>query len=144
MLEDCIGTYTELASAQGYDLSFDYDCDVSVKADRTMILQAVRNLINNALTYTGSDRTVKVVQTLEDGFVKISVSDTGDGISPDKLRDIWERYYRDTEHKRAANGTGLGLSIVKSVIKIHGGRYGVRSKIGSGSTFWIELPVKSE
>ncbi len=144
MLENCIDTYKELTSAQGYAISFDHERDVTVAADRTMILQAVRNLINNALTYTGNDRTVKVVQTLGDNFVKISVTDTGDGISPDKLRDIWERYYRDTEHKRAANGTGLGLSIVKSVIKIHGGRYGVRSKVGCGSTFWIELPIKAD
>ena len=144
MLENCIDTYKELTSVQEYVLLFDYESDVTVAADRTMILQAIRNLINNALTHTGNDRTVKVIQTIEDNFVKISVTDTGDGISPDKLRHIWERYYRDTEHKRAANGTGLGLSIVKSVIKIHGGRYGVRSKVGCGSTFWIELPIKAD
>ncbi|MBQ1226377.1 MAG: ATP-binding protein, partial [Clostridia bacterium] len=119
-------------------------CDTVISADMTMILQAVRNLINNALTFTGSDRVVKIAQTSENGFVKISVTDTGDGIAPDKLRDIWERYYRDSEHKRAANGTGLGLSIVKSVVKMHRGRYGVKSKVGFGSTFWIELPIKSE
>ena len=142
VIKSCLDTYKDLTSLQGYDLSFEYDCDVIIAADQTLILQAFRNLINNALTYTGDDRSVKVTQTLENNFVKISVTDTGDGIAPDKLRDIWERYYRDKEHKRAANGTGLGLSIVKSVIKIHRGRYGVRSKIGYGSTFWIELPIK--
>ena len=144
MLKDCIEAYSELTAAQGYDISFDFDRDTVISADMTMILQAVRNLINNALTFTGSDRVVKIAQTSENGFVKISVTDTGDGIAPDKLRDIWERYYRDSEHKRAANGTGLGLSIVKSVVKMHRGRYGVKSKVGSGSTFWIELPIKSE
>ena len=144
MLKDCIEAYSELTAAQGYDISFDFDRDTVISADMTMILQAVRNLINNALTFTGSDRVVKIAQTSENGFVKISVTDTGDGIAPDKLRDIWERYYRDSEHKRAASGTGLGLSIVKSVVKMHRGRYGVKSKVGSGSTFWIELPIKSE
>ena len=144
MLKECIGTYSELAAAQGYDISFDFDRDTVISADMTMILQAVRNLINNALTFTGSDRTVRISQTVENGFVRISVTDTGDGIAPEKLRDIWERYYRDSEHKRAANGTGLGLSIVKSVVKIHRGRYGVKSKVGFGSTFWIELPAKTQ
>ncbi len=143
MLSDCIYSYSQLTSAQGYRLTFEFDENVTVNADRTTVLQAVRNLINNALTYTGEDKTVKVVQEMQDGaFVRISVTDTGDGIEQSKLRDIWDRYYRDHEHRRAANGTGLGLSIVKSVMKMHGGRYGVRSKVGCGSTFWIEIPVK--
>jgi signal transduction histidine kinase len=79
--------------------------------------------------------------TFVDEFVRISVTDSGDGIAPEHLRDIWDRYYRDPEHKRATSGTGLGLSIVKSVVKLHSGRYGVRSKLGSGSTFWIDIPV---
>ncbi len=142
LLSECIDGYGELASAQGYTLSFEHSEDIVVSADRTMIFQAIRNLINNALTYTGEDKTVKVTQESSNGFVRISVTDTGEGIAPERLRDIWDRYYRDSEHKRAPNGTGLGLSIVKSVIKMHGGRYGVRSKVGSGSTFWFEIPIK--
>ncbi len=141
LLSECIDGYGELASVQGYDLTFDYSEDVIVSADRTMIFQAARNLINNALTYTGADKTVKVTQELCDGFVRISITDTGEGIAPERLRDIWDRYYRDSEHKRAQNGTGLGLSIVKSVVKMHNGRYGVKSRLGAGSTFWFEIPI---
>ncbi len=141
LLGECIHGYDELAAAQGYTLLLECDRDVTLSADRTMIFQALRNLINNALTYTGDDKTVRVSITFAEHFVRISVTDSGEGIAPEHLRDIWDRYYRDPEHKRAKSGTGLGLSIVKSVVKLHSGRYGVRSKLGSGSTFWIELPV---
>ena len=84
-------------------------------------------------------------QTVEDEKVRISVSDTGDGIPQDKLNDIWERYYKvDKAHKRAQVGTGLGLAIVKMILDMHGGEYGVRSQEGVGSTFWFELGTVSE
>ena len=70
------------------------------------------------------------------------VTDTGEGIPQEKLKDIWERYYKvDKEHKRAQMGSGLGLSIVKNILDMHGGTYGVTSTLGQGSTFWFELPV---
>ena len=74
--------------------------------------------------------------------MRVSVTDTGEGIPPDKLQDIWERYYKvDKEHKRAQMGSGLGLSIVKNILDMHGGAYGVESQLGQGSTFWFELPL---
>ena len=72
----------------------------------------------------------------------ITLTDTGEGIPPEKLKDIWERYYKvDKEHKRAQMGSGLGLSIVKNILDMHGGTYGVTSTLGQGSTFWFELPI---
>jgi signal transduction histidine kinase len=77
--------------------------------------------------------------------VRIEVTDTGEGIPEEKLKDIWKRYYKvDKEHKRAQIGTGLGLSIVKSILDLHDGAYGVRSAIGKGSTFWFSLAVKQK
>ena len=74
-------------------------------------------------------------------MIDAEITDTGCGIEPDKLPLVWDRYYKvDDAHKRAAKGTGLGLSIVRGVISLHGGRYGVRSTVGKGSTFWFELP----
>ena len=84
-------------------------------------------------------------QTVEEGKVRVSVTDTGEGIPQDKLKDIWERYYKvDKEHKRAQMGSGLGLSIVKNILDMHGGTYGVTSTLGQGSTFWFELPVAQQ
>ncbi len=114
--------------------------DVFVEADELKISQVVYNLVNNAVTYAGEDKTITLRQTVENGRVRISVTDTGEGIPPDKLKDIWERYYKvDKEHRRAQVGTGLGLSIVKNILDLHGGAYGVESQLGQGSTFWFEL-----
>ena len=145
LLRYAVGTYGTLASAKGYDIEVEYgEEDYPVNADGTMLTEAIRNLVNNALTYTGSDGKVKISLCKNGEYARISVTDTGDGIAPEKLRFIWDRYYRDTEHVRPANGTGLGLSIVKSIMNLHGGRYGVKSRVGAGSTFWIELRLTDD
>lgn len=114
-------------------------------ADRGMILQVLYNLINNAINYTGEDLLVTVSQTRTEGGIRISVSDTGEGIDPEQLPLIWERYYKeDKAHRRAVIGTGLGLSIVKEILELHGYAYGVNSTKGKGSTFWFEFPEYEE
>ena len=131
--------YDKLAD---YRFPFQYEEELWVEADALKISQVVYNLVNNAINYAGEDKTVTLRQTKEEGQVRISVADTGEGIPPDKLPDIWERYYKvDKEHKRAQVGTGLGLSIVKNVLELHGGAYGVESTPGQGSTFWFQLPL---
>lgn len=125
-----------------YNITFTADRDVVVNADELKISQVVYNLVNNAITYTGSDKVVDIRQILHDGKVRVEVRDTGEGIPQDKLNDIWDRYYKvDKAHKRAQIGTGLGLSIVKTILDMHGGAYGVQSQEGCGSTFWFELDV---
>ena len=70
------------------------------------------------------------------------MTDTGEGIAEEKLPNIWERYYKtDKTHKRSVVGTGLGLSIVKTILLRHGAKFGVKSQIGKGSTFWFELKI---
>jgi len=126
-------------------LTFQADEDVVVYADELKISQVVYNLINNAITYTGSDHRVMLRQVVDGSQVKIEVTDTGEGIPEEKLQDIWKRYYKvDKEHKRAQIGTGLGLSIVKTILDMHDGAYGVRSAMGKGSTFWFSLTIKQQ
>ncbi len=125
-----------------YNITFRADEDVVVNADELKISQVVYNLVNNAITYTGADKVVAISQTVCDGKVRVEVRDTGEGIPEDKLKDIWDRYYKvDKAHKRAQIGTGLGLSIVKTILDMHGGAYGVQSQEGTGSVFWFELDV---
>ena len=141
-VRDILGRYNKLTD---YDIRFTADRDVTVYADELKISQVVYNLVNNAITYTGEDKVVRLKQSEHDGKVRIEVRDTGEGIDQDKLKDIWERYYKvDKAHKRAQVGTGLGLSIVKTILDMHGGAYGVQSEQGVGSTFWFELDIQDE
>lgn len=139
--------YGKLTERDGYHIELEMDQDVRVRADRTMLLQVIYNLINNAINYTGEDKLVRVTQrTLRDsGKVRISVTDSGAGIPPDQIPLIWDRYYKvDKVHRRAMIGTGLGLSIVKQILEAHAATYGVESKLGHGSTFWFEMDIVGE
>lgn len=134
--------YERLTMQQGYHIDFFDDGNVEVMADRGMILQVIYNLINNAINYTGENRYVAVRQQKIGNRVRISVTDTGEGIAEDELPLIWERYYKvDKVHKRATVGTGLGLSIVKEILELHHAVYGVSSCVGKGSEFWFELDI---
>ena len=145
MLRESVSTYQTLAACKGYRFVLDASTEVYVNGDRSMLFRALNNLINNALTYTGNDQTVTIRQRVSDKRVRIEVTDSGEGIAPDNLSDIWDRYYKvDASHKRSAVGTGLGLSIVKSIVSMHGGAYGVRSSNGYGSTFWFEIEKATE
>ena len=126
-----------------YMLSQDYDGKVQVKADEYKIYQVIYNLINNAINYTGKDKTVWVRQKISGDKVRIEVTDSGDGIAKEALPYVWDRYYKvDKTHKRAVMGTGLGLSIVKNILELHHAGYGVVSEPGCGSTFWFELKIE--
>ena len=134
------GRYAKLTEQDGYRILFEPDQEVLVKADVVKVQQVIYNLINNAITYTGPDHTVAVRQKVNGSTVRIEIADSGDGIAPEDLPHIWERYYRGSKpHKRAAVGSGLGLSIVKNILNAHSLPFGVESKAGEGSTFWFEL-----
>ena len=108
-------------------------------------MQVLYNLLNNAVNYTGEDKSVLIRQTVKGGVCRVSVTDTGEGIPEDQLPLIWERYYKLSEyHRRGTVGSGLGLSIVKNILLLHGARFGVSSRVGSGTTFWFELPVRED
>ena len=146
MIESTMLRYEKLTQKDGYRIEYEADASVDVRADRTMLLQVIYNLINNAINYTGEDKLVRVTQTLigDGNRVRVSITDSGAGIPPEQIRLIWDRYYKiDKIHRRAMIGTGLGLSIVKQILEAHHTTYGVESKEGSGSTFWFELPVES-
>ena len=146
VLQDGLSRYRQFTTRDGYQIEFRADRSVTVTTDRSKLLQAFYNLVNNALTYTGADKSVVVTQWVyEDAaghWVRVVVTDTGEGIAADKLPLIWDRYYKiDAAHRRAAQGSGLGLSIVRKIMELLGGRCGVESRVGEGSSFWIEIPT---
>jgi signal transduction histidine kinase len=141
--KEVMGRYDAFTRHKGYSISFQFAENVYVYGDRGMLLQVLYNLINNAINYTGDDLRVTVKQTvLEDQTVRISITDTGEGILPEHMPMIWDRYYKvDKVHRRAMVGTGLGLSIVRGILELHDASFGVDSTPGNGSTFWFELPI---
>ncbi len=142
LVESTMLRYEKLTERDGYRIEYESDAPTLIRADRTMLLQVIYNLINNAINYTGDDKLVRVTQKRsQDGRrVRISVTDSGSGIEPEQIPLIWDRYYKiDKVHRRAMIGTGLGLSIVKQILEAHHTIYGVESKIGEGSTFWFEM-----
>jgi len=142
-LRGTVSRMNELIRRQGYRIDFESGEDVNVFADEVKITQAFYNLLLNAVTHCGDDKAVFVRQRTGGNTVRIEVTDHGEGISQSDLPYIWERYYKvDKKHKRPIMGTGLGLSIVKKVIDMHGGRYGVESEEGRGSTFWFEIAIQ--
>ena len=142
-IEAVIERLQALTSQEGFHIQFDYTERINVEADELQISQVLYNLCTNAINYTGEDKTIRISQSCHDGWVNISISDSGKGIREDELDKIWERYYRtNKDHTRAKVGSGLGLSIVQRILKQHQAHFGVQSELNKGSTFWFELPIK--
>ena len=141
MLESIRTRYFKLTKNDGYTVEIQADDDAYVVCDEAKISQAFYNLMDNAVNHTGADKTVVIRQILTDKKVRIEIADSGEGIAPEELPYIWDRYYRakQTAHKRAVVGSGIGLSIVKSVFELHKLLYGVESEVGKGTTFWVEF-----
>lgn len=137
---------SRMVQQNGYQIVFTPDTHVFVLADEARIAQVVYNLIGNALTYTGENKTVTLTQQVQaDGTVRLTIHDSGPGIPQEELSLIWNRYYRTQEtHKRAVIGSGLGLSIVRSILEKHHAPFGVDSKEGEGTAFWFALPITQE
>ncbi len=127
------------------EISLDLDTDLlPVVGDRAQLSQVLHNLIGNAMKY-GAPGTPVRVSLRQDGnsMIRLSVTDEGDGIAPEHIPRLTERFYRvDAGRSRAAGGTGLGLAIVKHVVERHRGRLDIASIVGQGTTVSILLPVE--
>jgi len=113
-----------------------------IKADGKSLEEVFSNLVTNAIIYTPEGGEVNVTGKVKGDFVDIAVSDSGYGIAPDEIPQIFERFYRvKTQKTRNIIGTGLGLPIVRSIVEAHNGTVKVKSKEGVGSTFSVRLPI---
>jgi two-component system, OmpR family, phosphate regulon sensor histidine kinase PhoR len=113
-----------------------------VAGDSGQILQLLDNLLSNALRYGEPGTPVTVSAQADGSMVRLSVSDCGDGIAPEHIARVTERFYRvDTSRSRSLGGTGLGLSIVKHIVERHRGRLSIDSIVGKGTTIHVLLPV---
>ncbi|MHB1321408.1 MAG: hybrid sensor histidine kinase/response regulator [Acidithiobacillus ferrivorans] len=114
--------------------------DNFVKVDRTRFKQVLINLLSNAVKYNRTDGTVVVAYaTIAPERIRISVTDTGVGLSAEKLAQLFQSFNRLGQEAGAEEGTGIGLVVTKRLVELMGGEIGVESTIGVGSVFWIEL-----
>jgi len=114
-----------------------------MEADADKIKQVLLNLLSNAIKYNEPKGKVTIAARAEGQHMWISVQDTGIGIAPEDLNHVFEKFFRSRRTEKFANGTGLGLSISKKIIESHSGTLSVQSQTDKGSTFVIELPLRS-
>jgi two-component system sensor histidine kinase SenX3 len=129
------------AEAKGIEVVVGGDQGAVVYGDHNLLVTAIRNLVDNAIAYSGENTRVGVGVRRAEGIAEVVVSDQGIGISTAEQDRIFERFYRvDPARSRITGGTGLGLSIVKHVAANHGGEVTLWSRTGQGSTFTLRLP----
>ena len=110
-------------------------------ADRRRLEQVLVNLVDNAVKFNKKGGTVRIAGSVSEGHPRVTIEDTGTGIAPDSLDQVFHRFFRaDKARSRELGGTGLGLAIVKHLMRLHGGQVSVASELGRGSTFTLEFP----
>lgn len=139
VIADVVGGFAAEAEQAGIDLHSEPVPPVLVSCSTGVYLSLLGNLVRNAIKYMGEGATRHItIRVLEEGsFVRTEVIDTGPGIAPEALSSLFDLYFRG--QRGGADGLGLGLATVKKLAEGHGGRVGVSSERGKGSTFWFEL-----
>jgi PAS domain S-box-containing protein len=143
VLQDCQAMIEPQAQKRGIQLTFpQLDALFYVHADRTRVKQVIINLLSNAIKYNrvGGAVIVMCVATAE-SRVRLSVKDTGDGLTPEQLAQLFQPFNRLGQESSAEEGTGIGLVVTKQLVELMGGVIGVESRVGFGSVFWFELPA---
>ena len=140
LISDILKRYEIFKETEDYKFIYKNRKQIMIKADKKKIEQVIYNLINNAINYTGDDKSVTINIINKNNIIRVEIKDTGKGIKEEELKYIWDKYYHSQKkHKRNAYGTGLGLSIVKTILDSHNYKYGVDSKINKGTTFYFEI-----
>jgi len=143
LVEQARAAAAATAAERGSPISVEASEDLPpIAGDRSELLQLLDNLISNALRYGRPGTPVRIRLGRERDMVRLQVGDEGDGIAPEHLQRVTERFYRvDASRSRALGGTGLGLSIVKHIVERHRGRLSIESEVGQGTVVDILLPV---
>ena len=142
VVSEAVDRNEQLASKRNIRLLSDGGVGPEVFGNKEMLTAAVKNLIENAISYSDPGSQVGIGCTAKGPLAEIVVTDSGAGISAENQERVFERFYRiDPSRSRETGGTGLGLSIVKHVAKIHRGDVKLFSQLGVGSTFTIRIPL---
>jgi GAF domain-containing protein/anti-sigma regulatory factor (Ser/Thr protein kinase) len=143
-LDSSLTLVRERAGRRSLTLHTDIDSRLGeIRADERKIRQVVLNLLSNAIKFTPEGGRIEVAAVPKDGFVEVSVSDTGVGIAPADQEAVFEEFRQVGATEKKAEGTGLGLTLCRKFVELHGGRIRVESQVGVGSTFTFTIPVRS-
>ncbi len=137
---------TPLARLQGLTLACDAPAErVEIEADPDRLHQVLLILLDNAIAHTPTGGTVTIGVARQNGGATVTVRDTGEGIPPDDLTRVFDRFYRaDLARSRTIGGAGLGLAIARVLVELHGGRIDLSSTLGTGTIVTIHLPVTDQ
>lgn len=136
LVSELVFELTPIAEKKGVLLTFNCPSDTKLFADGDRLREVMINLLDNAIKFTPPDGRVLVYAEDKEAYVDISVEDTGIGIPPESLGDIFDRFHQ----VKKSGGLGIGLAIVKSFVELHGGKVSVSSETGKGSRFTVTLP----
>jgi signal transduction histidine kinase len=140
VVEDCLRLVQPLAAARGIAVTVDVAAGLAVRADRLRLRQVLMNLLSNAIKYNVDGGQVEVRAGADAARVRVAVRDSGCGIAPQRLGELFQPFNRLGAERGPVEGTGIGLVIARELVERMGGAIGVDSVAGAGSTFWIELP----
>lgn len=149
LLSDAVTSFSGHADSEGITLKIANDQDIEslvLNGDLRRLNQILGNLIINAIRHTPSGGTVSLSATLSDACVLLTIQDTGQGIPPDDLPHIFDRFWRGDKsrtHKEGVGG-GLGLAITQQLVHLHGGTILVDSEVGKGTTFRLDFPFDAD
>lgn len=142
-LDDVVDLFSPVAADRGIQLTFDERTPLTVTGDAGRLRQVLANLVDNAVKYTDGPGRVEVSLGQSNGHARIRIQDTGIGIPPEKLKHVFDRFYRVDRSRTSARGAGagLGLAICQSIITAHHGHITLHSPPGGGTTATVELPL---
>jgi signal transduction histidine kinase len=138
----CQRAVEEQRLLSGRDIELEQpETPVMLNADSERLSQVVTNLVNNAIKYSPETSPIKVSMERQEKTIRLAVQDYGQGISKEQQTPIFETFYRTPDAQASKkNGWGLGLAICKDIVERHRGRIWCESRVGEGSTFYVELP----
>ena len=142
LVADILELYGYAAGDKRIRLESDLPAELAIEADADRLRQVLANLLDNAVKYTPEGGRVTVNARREGEQVVITVSDTGVGIPPEELPQVWERLFRG-DRSRSTPGLGLGLSLVRAIVQAHGGSVTAESRPGEGARFSLHLPASA-
>ncbi len=144
IIENVLHRISPLAQSKGLEIRTQLEPMFLIEFDVTLMTEVILNLVENAIKYSKADGYIEITTSETDTDILVTVSDNGEGISPEDQSTIWKKFVRGKNQDLKTKGSGLGLYLVKYFIELHGGQISLKSEVGKGSTFYITLPIESE